>query len=86
VGSDEQVQPVCQVLMDATSTLTADAAALDPPDIAAGRALKKAYGDLQETARSCVNGLIAEAAFRLAAYQGELGEATTALQPYNVAP
>lgn len=86
VGTDAQLQPVCQALMDATSALNADAAALDPPDVTAVRALKKSYTNLQEVARACLNGQSAEAAFRLAAYQGALAEATTALQPYNVTP
>jgi hypothetical protein len=85
-GTPEQVQPVCQQLLDATAALNADAGALDPPDDGAARALKKAYGDLQECARSCVNYQVAEAAFRLAAYQRSIGDATTALQPFNVTP
>jgi hypothetical protein len=86
IGTPEQVQPVCLQLLDATSALNTDAGALDPPDDGAARALKKAYGDLQECARSCVNFQVAEAAFRLASYQRSLGDATTALQPFNVTP
>ncbi|HEY0558312.1 MAG TPA: hypothetical protein VGG20_28940 [Thermoanaerobaculia bacterium] len=86
IGTPEQVQPVCQQLLDATTALNADSAALDPPDEGASRSLKKAYGDLQECARNCINGQTAEAAFRLAYYQRALGEATTALQPFNVTP
>jgi hypothetical protein len=86
IGTPEQVQPVCQQLLDATTALNADAGALDPPDDGAARALRKAYGDLQECARSCVNFQVAEAAFRLASYQRSLGDATTALQPFNVTP
>lgn len=86
IGTPEQVQPVCQQLLDATTALNTDAGALDPPDDGAARALRKAYGDLQECARSCVNFQVAEAAFRLAAYQRSLGDATTALQPFNVTP
>lgn len=86
IGTPEQIQPVCQQLLDATTALNADSAALDPPDDAASRSLKKAYGDLQESARNCLNGQTAEAAFRLAYYQRALGDATTALQPFNVTP
>jgi hypothetical protein len=86
IGTPEQIQPVCQQLLDTTTALNADVTALDPPDDAASRALKKAYGDLQESARNCVNGQTAEAAFRLAYYQRALGDATTALQPFNVTP
>ncbi len=86
IDEPEQLQPVCQQLLDATAALNADGDALDPPDDGAARSLRKAYADLQECARSCVNYQNAEAAFRLAAYQKELGEATTALQPFNVTP
>jgi hypothetical protein len=85
-GTQEQLQPVCQSLLDSTTALNADPVALDPPDVVASRALKKAYGDLQECARSCVNGLSAEAAFRLAYYKTAISEAATALQPFNVTP
>jgi hypothetical protein len=86
IGTPEQIQPVCQQLLDATTALNADGPALDSPDDDAARSLKKAYGDLQECARSCLSYQNAEAAFRLAAYQKELGDATTALQPFNVTP
>jgi hypothetical protein len=86
IGTPEQIQPVCQQLLDATAALNSDSGALDPPDEGASRSLKKAYGDLQECARNCVNGQTAEAAFRLAYYQRALGDATTALQPFNVTP
>jgi hypothetical protein len=86
IGSQEQLQPVCQQLLDATMALNADSAALDAPDETAARSLKRAYGDLQECARSCVNGQNAEAAARLAYYQRALDDATTALQPFNVTP
>jgi hypothetical protein len=86
IGTQEQLQPVCQQLLDTTTALNADSGALDPPDEAASHALKKAYGDLQEAARNCINGQSAEAAFRLAYYQRALGDATTALQPFNVTP
>jgi hypothetical protein len=52
----------------------------DLPDAAAAKVLKKAYTDLQECARACAAGLDAEAAYRLALYQGGISQATTALQ------
>jgi hypothetical protein len=86
IGTPEQIQPVCQQLLDATLALSSDATALDPPDDAASRALRKAYGDLQECARACTNGQNAEAAARLAYYQRAIGDAAAALQPFNVTP
>lgn len=85
-GSPEQVTPVCQSLLAATSAVVSDPAMFDLPDLAAAKVLKKAYTDLQECARACVAGLDAEAAYRLAQYQGGIGQATTALQPYGVTP
>jgi hypothetical protein len=85
-GPQDQMLPVCRALMDATSALNADAAALDPPDIVAARALKKAYANLQASAQACLNALTAESAFRLADYEASLSQATAALQPYNVTP
>ena len=37
-------------------------------------------------AQACVSGLDAEAAFRLASYQGAIGQATAALAPYGMTP
>jgi len=85
-GSLEQVTPVCKDLLTATSALVSDPAMFDLPDTAAAKVLKKAYADLQECARACVAGLDAEAAYRLALYQGGISQATTALQPYGMAP
>jgi hypothetical protein len=85
-GPQDQMLPVCRELMDATSALNADAAALDPPDIVASRALKKAYANLQASAQACLNALTAESAFRLADYEASFSQATAALQPYNVTP
>jgi hypothetical protein len=85
-GPDAQLMPVCQTLLDATAALTADTAALDPPDMTVGRTLKRAYTELQESARACLNGQSAESAFRLASYQGAIAQATTALQPYSLTP
>ncbi|HEY2291849.1 MAG TPA: hypothetical protein VGM86_14205 [Thermoanaerobaculia bacterium] len=85
-GSPEQVTPVCQSLLAATSAVVSDFAMFDLPDAAAAKMLKKAYTDLQECARACVAGLDAEAAYRLALYQGGISQATTALQPYGVTP
>jgi hypothetical protein len=85
-GPQDQMLPVCRALMDATSALNADAAALDPPDMVAARALKKAYANLQASAQACLNALTAESAFRLADYEASLSQATAALQPYNVTP
>jgi len=85
-GPDSQLMPICQTLLDATAALNADAAALDPPDMTVARTLKKAYTELQESARACLNGQSAESAFRLSYYQGAIAQATTALQPYSLTP
>jgi hypothetical protein len=85
-GPDEQLMPICQTLLDATAALNADAAALDPPDMTVARTLKKAYTELQESARACLNGQSAESAFRLSYYQGAIAQATSALQPYSLTP
>jgi hypothetical protein len=85
-GSPEKLTPVCQDLMSASSSIVSDPAMFDLPDATAAKALRKAYTDLQECARACVNGLDAEAAFRLAAYQGAISQATSALQPYGMTP
>jgi hypothetical protein len=85
-GPFEKIVPVCQELVTATSSLVSDPQALDLPDAVAAKTLKKAYDDLQECARACAAGLDAEAAFRLALYQGGLSQATAALQPYGMTP
>ena len=85
-GPDSQLMPICQTLLDATADLNADAAALDPPDMTVARTLKKAYTELQESARACLNGQSAESAFRLSYYQGAIAQATSALQPYSLTP
>jgi len=85
-GPDSQLMPICQTLLDATAALNADTAALDPPDMTVARILKKAYGELQESARACLNGQSAESAFRLSYYQGAIAQATSALQPYSLTP
>jgi hypothetical protein len=85
-GPDAQLMPVCQTLLDATAALNADTAALDPPDLTVARNLKKAYTELQESARACLNGQSAESAFRLSDYQGAIAQAASALQPYSLTP
>ena len=85
-GSLDKLAPVCQDLMAATGSIVSDPAMFDLPDATAAKALRKAYTDLQECARACVNGLDAEAAFRLAGYQGAISQATSALQPYGMTP
>ncbi|HEY3570585.1 MAG TPA: hypothetical protein VGP73_21825 [Thermoanaerobaculia bacterium] len=85
-GSPEKVTPACQDLLSATTALVDDPTALDPPDPAAAKLLHKAYTELQACAQACVSGLDAEAAFRLASYQGAISQATTALQGYGMAP
>jgi hypothetical protein len=85
-GSFDKLQPVCQELLTASAAILNDPASLDLPDATAAKALKRAYTELQECARSCVNGMDAESAFRLAAYQGAISQATTALQSYDVTP
>ncbi len=79
--------PVCQELLRPRPRRSiSDPQALDLPDAAAAQLLKKAYTDLQECARACAAGQNAEAAFRLALYQGGLSQATAALQPYGMTP
>jgi hypothetical protein len=85
-SSPEKLTPVCQDLMTATSSIVSDPAMFDLPDGTAAKALKKAYTDLQECARACVNGLDAEAAFRLAGYQGAISQASAALSQYEMTP
>lgn len=85
-GEPEEVRPVCQELLDATTALLADPAAMETPDRMANQALKRAYAELRECAQSCTTNHNAEAAFRLAAYQTALRDATAALRPYGVAP
>ena len=84
--SPEQLTPVCQDLVAATSNMVSDPAMFDLPDFAAAKALKKAYTELQACAQACVSGLDAEAAFRLASYEGAISQATVALQPYGMTP
>jgi hypothetical protein len=85
-ASPDKLTPVCQDLMAASGSVVSDPSMFDLPDAAASKALKKAYTDLQECARACVNGLDAEAAFRLAGYQGAISQATTTLSQYGMAP
>ncbi|HTG32213.1 MAG TPA: hypothetical protein VLB76_04730 [Thermoanaerobaculia bacterium] len=85
-GPDSQLMPICQTLLDATAALNADVAALDPPDVTVARTLKKAYTELQESARACLNGQSAESAFRLSYYQGAIAQAASAMQPYSLTP
>jgi hypothetical protein len=85
-GTAEEVQPACQDLLDATTALLDDPAALNPPDPSANEALKRAYAELQESAHACATGQSAEAVFRLSAYQSALRDAAAALRPYSVVP
>jgi hypothetical protein len=85
-ASPDKLTPVCQDLMAASGSIVSDPTMFDLPDAAAAKALRKAYTDLQECARACVNGLDAEAAFRLAGYQGAISQATTTLSQYGMAP
>jgi len=85
-GSLEKLAPVCQDLLAATSALVSEPGMFDLPDAGAAKLLKKTYTDLQECARACTAGLDAEAAYRLALYQGGISQATTALQPYGMTP
>jgi len=85
-GPDDEVRPACQELLNATAALLADRAALEAPDLVAGRALKRAYGSLREGAQSCSTGYTAQATFQLSDYTKALREAEAALRPYGVAP
>jgi hypothetical protein len=85
-GSAEEIQPVCQTLLAATSALLADRAALDAPEYVAGRALKRAYGSLRNCAQLCSTGYNAQAVIELGDYVKALREADSALRPYGVAP
>jgi hypothetical protein len=85
-GSAEEIQPVCQTLLAATSSLLADRAALDAPEYVAGRALKRAYGSLRNCAQACATGYNAQAVIELGDYVKALREAESSLRPYGVAP
>ncbi len=85
-GTPEEIQPVCQTLLAATSALLADRAALDAPEYVAGRALKRAYGSLRNCAQACSTGYNAQAVIELGDYVKALREADSALRPYGVAP
>jgi hypothetical protein len=85
-GSPEEIQPVCQKLLAATSTLLADRAALDAPEYVAARALKRAYASLRNCAQACATGYNAQAVIELGDYVKALREADSALRPYGVAP
>jgi hypothetical protein len=82
----DKLDPVCRDLLTATTTLVSDSKTFDLPDATAVKALRKAFFDLQACAQACVNGQDAEAAFRLSAYEGEISQATTALQKYGLTP
>lgn len=85
-GPLEKLTPVCQDLSAATTAITSDPLMFDLPDEAAAKALKEAYNHLKECATACLNGMDAEAAYRLAAYKGAISQATAALQPYEMTP
>jgi hypothetical protein len=85
-GSAEEIQPVCQTLLAATSTLLADRAALDAPEYVAGRALKRAYASLRNCGQLCATGYNAQAVIELGDYVKALREAESALRPYGVTP
>lgn len=85
-GSAEEIQPVCQTLLAATSSLLADRAALDAPEYVAGRALKRAYASLRNCAQLCSTGYNAQAVIELGDYVKALREADSALRPYGVTP
>ncbi|HEY0512237.1 MAG TPA: hypothetical protein VGH73_10050 [Thermoanaerobaculia bacterium] len=82
----QETQPVCRELLSATTALLDDPTALDAPDEAAERALKAAYGELQELARACSAGLTAESNFRLGSFERAIQNASMTLQPYALKP
>jgi hypothetical protein len=83
-GAD--ARPACRELLSTATTFLTDPAALDAPDDAAGQALKKAYGELQELGRACSAGLPTESTFRLANFERQIENAATTLKPYGVRP
>jgi len=85
-GSAEEIQPVCQTLLAATSALLADRPALDAPEYVAGRALKRAYASLRNCAQACATGYNAQAVIELGDYVKALREADSSLRPYGVTP
>lgn len=85
-ATSEEVRDACQELLGATSSLLADRAALAAPDLVVRQTLQRAYGQLQECARSCAGGQTAEASFLLGSFEGSLREAAAALRPYAVNP
>lgn len=85
-GTNEEIQPVCQDLLNATTALVDEPTALNAPDPAVNEALRRAYSELQQCAQACATGQNAEAVFRFSAYQSALRDAAAALRPYSVAP
>jgi hypothetical protein len=83
-GADSR--PACRELLSTSTDFLTDPAALDAPDDAAGQALKKAYGELQELGRACSAGLPTESTFRLANFERQIENAATVLKPYGVRP
>ncbi|HEY0512235.1 MAG TPA: hypothetical protein VGH73_10040 [Thermoanaerobaculia bacterium] len=85
-GTNEEIQPACQELLNATSALLADRTALASPDPAAAGALKKAYSSLRDCAQSCSTAQNAEAIYHLADFENGIRAAAAALQPYSIKP
>lgn len=85
-GSASQVQTACQSLLDTTSALLNDPAALQVPDKVLPRVLRDAYENLQQSASACVAGRTAEAAFRMTDYDRGLKQAGETLSQYSIVP
>lgn len=85
-GPASQVQPACQSLLDATTALLNDPAALQVPDKVLPRTLRGAYENLQQSASACVAGRTAEAAFRMTDYDKGIKSAEATLSQFSIVP
>jgi hypothetical protein len=85
-GPASQVQPACQSVLDATTALLNDSAALQVPDKILVNTLRNAYENLQQGASACVAGRTAEAAFRMTDYEKGIKSAEGTLSQYSIVP
>lgn len=84
--TDVDPQEICQSLLDSTTALLDDKAALDAPDPKVGSALETAYQKLRESARACLASRRLEANYRLRDGETALGRAASLLEPYSLRP
>ena len=84
--TDVNPEEVCQRLLDSTTALLDDKAALDAPDPRVGSALETAYQKLQVSARACLADRRLEANYSLLDSEIALARAATLLEPYSLRP